>query len=100
MTLAEIDRQLAALLDSGVALDDAQWQALLEQRADLLAKLPASPETLQALEVSLLSGARLMAALRAERHAASEELEAARQTLSVHSGYAGDAKGGRREWSA
>lgn len=100
MTLAEIDHALEGLLDAGTPPEAPEWATLLEARADLLARLPATPETLAALECSLLTGARLMAALRAERARNLEELATMRRTHSVHAGYAPEPDGGLREWSA
>lgn len=99
-TLPEIDEQLETLLANGTPPQAPVWGELLDQRAEILAKLPACPQTLRALELSLLSGARLMAALRAERERDLRDLEEVRQTQSVHAGYAGEKPGGLREWSA
>jgi hypothetical protein len=99
-TLPEIDRQLESLLEHGTPPDAPIWGDLLEQRAEILARMPACPQTLRALEMSLLSGARLMAALRAGRDQDLRDLEEVRQTQSVHAGYAGEKAGGLRQWSA
>jgi hypothetical protein len=99
-TLPEIDRQLELLLESGTPPEAPAWADLLDQRAEILAHLPACPQTLRALELSLLSGARLMAALRAERERDLRDLEEARQTQCVHAGYASETPGALRQWSA